>query len=311
MTNNRGALQISFPWLFAIIVGAFILFLAIYGVTKTVDVGQTETSAKVGKELGVLLNPLETGFESGVYLSLTTPAETRIFNNCYNYGEFGEQGIQVSEKNFNTWPEPTLENAFPNKYIFSANPVESRQFYIFSKPFEFPFKVANLIYLTSSEDVFCFVDSPKDIEEEITNLDQRNLVTEINSNDCSEASVSVCFNNEDCDIEVDYSEGVVEKGSNRIYFETDALMYGAIFSDANIYECQVERLMKRTESLVSLYKDKSQFIASKGCNKDMDVELISLFDSLNSMEDSYSLTTLDSLVQDLKIKNRHAECPLW
>ena len=42
MMENQGALQISFGWLFAIIVGAFIIFLAIFGMTKLF---QIESSA--------------------------------------------------------------------------------------------------------------------------------------------------------------------------------------------------------------------------------------------------------------------------
>ena len=57
---KKGFLQISFAWLFAIIVGIFILFLAIYGVTKLINVGQYQIDSETAKNLGILLNPLET-----------------------------------------------------------------------------------------------------------------------------------------------------------------------------------------------------------------------------------------------------------
>ena len=51
--NRRGYLQISFAWILAIIVGATILFLAIYFTTKLVNTEQTSQDAQVGKEVGV------------------------------------------------------------------------------------------------------------------------------------------------------------------------------------------------------------------------------------------------------------------
>ena len=38
--NKKGFLQISFQWIFAIVVGIVILFLAIYGVSKLIGTGE-------------------------------------------------------------------------------------------------------------------------------------------------------------------------------------------------------------------------------------------------------------------------------
>ena len=72
--NKRGFLQISFAWLFAIIIGAFILVLAIYASTKIIKTEQLSLDAKTAKEIGVLLNPLETGFETGKTTSIKLPS---------------------------------------------------------------------------------------------------------------------------------------------------------------------------------------------------------------------------------------------
>ncbi len=71
--KKRGYLQISFAWMFALIVGAVILFLAIYFATKLVDKGDDVIDAKTGKEMGILLNPLETSMESIRTTPLTLP----------------------------------------------------------------------------------------------------------------------------------------------------------------------------------------------------------------------------------------------
>ena len=44
--NQRGYLQISFAWVFAIIAGVFILFLAIFAVTKFTRTEQTITDCE-------------------------------------------------------------------------------------------------------------------------------------------------------------------------------------------------------------------------------------------------------------------------
>ena len=118
--KKRG-LQISFAWLFAIIVGAFILFLAIYFVTKYIGQQETIMDAKTSKEIGVLLNPLETSFESSKVTYLNMPVESRIYNKCSKRDTFGKQLIQVSQKSLGKWTETNIDVGFENKYLFSES----------------------------------------------------------------------------------------------------------------------------------------------------------------------------------------------
>ena len=306
MRNKRGYLQISFAWLFAILVGAVILFLAIFLSTKLIRTEQTSMGAQTGKEIGILLNPLETSFETGKTTSLTLPVETRIYNKCNNNGVFGNQIIQISQKSFNKWTETDIDIAFSNKYIFSERYVEGKKFYVFSKPFEFPFKVADLIYITSSLEKYCFVNPPEDIEEELSDLGQENLLIE----DCSDSkNIMVCFEDSDCDINVNYYSKYVEKDDEKMYFGGDALMYAAIFSNSDVYECQLKRLMQRVENLALLYKDKALFVAETGCHSNLNlIELVNAAGSFSSSEELYEM---NYLVEDIKEKNDLAECVLW
>ena len=307
LMDKKGFLQISFPWLFAMIVGALILFLAIYGVTRLITTEETIQDVKVSKELGILLNPLETGFEEAKTSSLTFAVDTRITNKCNSLGNFGKQYFQVSQKSRDKWTDTDIQGTgFPNKYIFSKELVEGKKMLIFSKPFDFPFKVADLIYITSSNDQFCFVDSPDDIQEELENLNQENLLTE----DCEdeEGITKVCFSSsDDCPITVNYNNGYVDKRGERIYFETDALMYGAIFSDKEIYECQLKRLMKRVASLTILYNDKAELT---GCGADPD--FLTLINSANSLGLSNDLPFVADLAKRIGSRNnQNSLCRLW
>ena len=307
---KKAALEISFSWLFALIVGAFILFLAIYAVTKFTETEQTISSAKTSKELGILLNPLEISVETGKTIPLAVPLETRIYNRCNNNFddyEFGQQIIQTEEKSFNKWVITDIDARFENKYIFSERFVEGRNFYLFSKPFKFPFKVTDLIYLTSAQENYCFVESPEAIEQELLDLGQANLFIE----NCPENSISICFNNNNCDIKVNYLLGYVEKNNERMHFETDALMYAAIFASSEIYECQLQRVMQRLKNLALLYNGKAGFIARQGCSSELYPYLTSLKTFANTYEDSEDLSRMIGVVDDIERKNDFADCKLW
>ncbi|MEK6897852.1 MAG: hypothetical protein AABX28_00675 [Nanoarchaeota archaeon] len=304
---KRGQLQISFAWLFAIIVGAFILFLAIFATTKIINTEQTAVDAQTAKEIGVLLNPLETGFETGKKTTLILPSETRIYNRCDNEGVFGGQTIRISQKSFNKWTDTDVNIRLENKNIFSGNYSEGKKFFLFSKPFEFPFKVADVIYLISSNDNYCFADAPDRVKEEISNLNLENIFF----TNCPADSIEVCFNGGNCDVNVDENNYIVEKDENLTKYYGDSLMYATIFSDKETYECQLKRLMQRGKELALIYEDKAQIVSQAGCSSNLIPELSSLTSSEESFENSASLNQMINNLENLKEKNGFAECKLW
>jgi hypothetical protein len=308
--NKKGFLQISFAWLFALIVGAFILSLTIYAVTKSINTQETIIGAKTAKEIGVLLNPLETGFEVGKTTTIIFPAETRIYNRCSNFSIFGRQGILVSQKSFDKWTPTDVEVSFENKYIFSEDYTEGKTFYVFSKPLEFPFKVSDLIYITSSKDNYCFANAPNKIKEELEALNQGNIFTK----DCENLSnkINVCFDGDECEISVNYNGQTVEKNGTIIHFRTDALMYSAIFSNKEIYNCQLQRIMKRVFELSEIYQDKELFISQRGCDSNLENELIQLSNSAKGLTDSTGVGSVWNIAEELNEKNKlNSQCRLW
>lgn len=305
--KKKGQLNISFGWIFAIIIGAVILFLAIYAATKGISIGQKTETTKTAAELGVMLNSLETGFETAKKDKITMPLETRIYNGCENYGSFGNQVISSAEKNFDEWSTPGTEITFPNKYIFSKEVIEGKSFTLILKPFKFPYKVSDLIYLISTKETYCFIDTPKDIEDEIEDLKMENVLVE----NCPEDSINVCFGySDDCDIEVNDNGKSIEKNGDVVYFEGDALMYAGIFSDKVTYECHLRRLMKRVKELAELYQQKAVLI-SNTCISDLSSELSILISSIDNYEDSSDLSSLSYNMDTLEAKNKYSQCSLW
>lgn len=305
---KKGYLDISFSTIFAIIAGATILFLAIYGSTKLLGTERQVSDAELGEEIGILLNPIETGYETGKVSLFSLPSETRLYCNCKEEGVFGKQLIRVSQKSFGEWSQTDVNNDFENKYIFSEKPVEGKNFYIFSKPFDISFKISDLIYLTSTDEKYCFFDPPDRIDDELSSLGQKN----IHVKECSEGDIVVCFEGGiDCNIEVNYERGLVKKGEDIIYFEGDTLMYAAVFSDAEIYECQLKRLMKRTSLIAQLYRDKASFISRNDCDSNLNADLLRLINAANNFEDSLEIKNIVKIAEEMNDKNKFARCRLW
>lgn len=309
---SKGAyLQISFAWLFAIIVGAVILALAIYGVTKINHTGQQAVAAKTGKEIGVLLDPLETGFETAATTTLSLPVETRIQNGCDNFtGNFGQQEIRLAQQSAGKWVSTDSASAFENKYIYSKSIVQGRNFFVFSKTFHFPYKVSDVIYLTSSEDSYCFMNPPNRIKTELTNLNQSNLYL----GNCPLGSTKVCFAaggaaSGDCNITVDDIAGTVVKDGSTLYYTDDSLMYAAIFASPKIYECQTSRLIQRDKQLALLYNGKMGLLISEGCSPDMN--LLGFENALATYGGSSDLASLSFTADQINTQNSAAECELW
>lgn len=308
--TKKGYLEISFAWLFAIIVGATIIFLAIYFSTRVINVEQTASGTETTKEIGILTNPLETGFESAATSSFILPRETRIMNKCDDFsGVFGEQKISLSEKSFNQWKATGVDVSFENKYFFSDNETEGKTFYVFSKQFEFPFKIADLIYLTSSMKTYCFINSPEEVQAEISNLNQGNLKV-AGEEECPQGSITVCFDSGDCNVSV--KSNYVVKENKRMYFGNSiALMYAAIFSSPEVYECQISRLMKRTSEIASLYNDKGEKISNRGCSFNLGTELLSFSNSAGNTISSSSLESVKTQADNLDNLNKMSDCLLW
>ncbi len=316
--RKKGVIEFSFSWLFAIIIGAAILFIAIFAVTKIINQGQSQGDVVTARQIGILLNPLESSFTTATTTSFKLPLETRIYNDCDSFdGEFGKELISVSQKSLNKWSTSDTPVAVRNKYIFSENPIEGEQFYLFSKPLEMPFKVADLIYLTSNSRTYCFSDMPEgELKDELGVLNESN--PRLQTQNCPEDSIKVCFDSsENCNINIfgfneEESEGYVEKNGEQMYYSGTALMMAAIFSEKEIYDCQLKRLTKRASSLAQLYSDKTKVISRTGCGTNFGSELSIFSQIVENFDEASSISNIMQQAKDLENKNKVlGDCRLW
>lgn len=318
---NKKAFEFSFSWIFAIIVGAVVMFLAIYAASQFVKTQRTVQDTELGKEIGIILNPIETSLEEAKLSQISLQQETRIFNDCISSGSFGSQKISTATKLGigKDWQNPGVPSSFHNKYLFSSSITEGKSFNVFSKPFEMPYKIANLIYLWPSDDSYCFINPPREIESELSNLNIENLEIKSKASECFSQSKKVCFTSSGCDIDISLDlagdiRGSLKKSDfsqERVYFENSALLYGAIFTDSNIYECQVKRLMSRASELSWLYYSKSSYLAQKGCNSNLELDLAAYANKTFSIKSSLELRDVSKKSEELRRRNNDLLCELF
>ena len=169
-------------------------------------------------------------------------------------------------------------------------------FPVFSKPFEMPFKIADLIFLWGDKKNYCFVGESSKIAEEINAVKPKNLIIENSTQRCNPKTDNiVCFNSpgsvksSDCYANVDEVGKKVTKKGQTVYYE-GSLLYGAIFADSQIYECQVKRLMKRASELSLLFLAKNTYTSPKngGCGSALQ-PLLSNYANSTIIKDSSEL----------------------
>lgn len=316
---GKKGLEFGFVWIFALLVGGMIVFLAIFATTRLISTERNIQDTEAGKALGILLTPFETGLESGKVTTIKFPAETKLFNQCKNIGTFGVQEIssasnlELGGKSFEE--QGIVASKFYNKYVFSNKIEQSKELMVFAKPFEFPFKVADLIYLW--KDNYCFVNPPGEIEEEIdafARAGRLDINISSSASECLEDDIVVCFEGSGCDIDVSLSGKSVRKNKKTVYYDDSfgsSLIYAAIFAEPEIYECQIKRLMKRASELALLEAAKSNYLEPKGCGSGLVSGLMLFADKTRNIQESGQLNQLAVLAKQLENENEQLVCKLF
>ncbi|MGV8152117.1 MAG: hypothetical protein ACP5OG_03475 [Candidatus Nanoarchaeia archaeon] len=322
---NKKAIEMGFNWIFAIIAGAFILFLAIYGTSKIMDIGTKTTNTQSAATIVALLNPASSGISSGKYYEIKFDKKSTLYSYCSSskYIPWGESKIAFSSELFKKTGEAGAAIS-TKKYIFSENNFSSKKIGIFSKPFFMGFKVADIIVIKSKD--YCFYNAPESIENEIKEMAIPGIIFyegDASSKDnCT--GTRVCFGatrgncqavvTDNCGYgnycENEYDIGTVIKDKKTIVYKK-GLIYAAIISSPEIYECNVLRIMNKYKALLDIYIDKSRVLQANGCPTNLESELEILKAEAGRIEKSSQLNDLNQLTQELEIKNNQAICKLY
>ncbi len=321
---NTRAIEFNFEWLFAIIAGATILILAVYGVSRIGNTQRYQTDTEIAKQLAIITDPLQAGFAEGVYSKISFRQDTRINNICYS-DEFGKNDMSVSTKSGvgSEWQQAGGATSIHNKYIFSDGASVGKDYYVFSTPFYFPYKVADLIFLSSDSTEYCFISPPREIENMLSGLNMPHV--KVNNCSVSGNTIRVCFgtSGSDCGISVygsctsscgdlgSYSEGYVEKFDRSVKMNyVGNLIYGAIFSDKGIYDCNVKRLLYRTGEIAGVFATKAGLMDSRDCSTNLNVDL-AILSEISKNDTVDDLFSLNPAIKQIEAKNEEEICGLW
>ncbi len=316
MKMRKKGIAMTFNWIFAIVAGGFILFLAIFAAGKFIRTSEQALYTETAASLISLFDPLETGLASGKAHEIGFKKQSKVFFECQESGNsgFGKQRISFSEKTLgDSYSEPGGRVSIKDKYIFAESVVEGKTIYVFSKPFFMGFKVNDLAMVISAEDNYCFYDASEGIKDSLEGLNLGNIIFMNASSDCN--GINVCFaesrSSVDCQIRVDENQGyVLNRKEGKIVYYVGELIYPAIFSSPDIYECNVKRMKFKFDQLAGIYLDKIDIIEREGCSSNVGVKLASV---LGGIDDSRDLIGLYERVEEFDSINSQAlsGCQLW
>lgn len=327
MIKNKKGMEFSFVWLFAILAGTAILFLAIYGAISVGKGMSNSQNTLVAKELTVISDSLQAGGAAATGSVIHFPREIEIYQECssdsFGYNEISTKVLNKKGKDFEFFGVPIKTT---NKYIYSSD-VASREFYTASYPIGFAFEIADVLILDSQTYCYIGLDEEdyfqKGIISDLTIVQKKAL---FGASNCTEDSVRVCFGvGGKCDITVrplcsdssncesEYEVGYVEKEGSSVAYVGN-LLYPAIFSSEEIYECNTKRLLYRQFVLSNIYLEKINRIGSRGCNSALSSSLGLLGGEsfrLSMDLDNRDLINLYLQTKSLGEDDLHAECHLW
>jgi hypothetical protein len=329
MKSKKG-FEMSFGVIFSIIAGAIILFLAIYATTRLFTVSKTFSDTEAAAELSAYLNPIVNGIASDRATQIEFSRDTRTYYDCYESSPkspyFGSQTIAFSESSgiIRKWSPPGYNISKYNKYIFADAMEEGKTLFIYAKPFSVGFRVDDLVMLSAEN--YCLANPPENIKKSINDLGIVNINATSSIELCPKKAVIVCFNTRgprcnisvypDCNAgagefcESEYDIGYVEKqGRHMSYY--GSLMYAAIFSSPDMYECNIRRLMKKTVALAEVYKDKIDVVKTKNCETLIGNDLDQIIETASRINNSGQLYQLYPDMWDMDSKNCNAQCQIY
>lgn len=310
--------QINFVTLFAIIAGIFILVSIIYGATKISDTKSYESNTKIAKQMSVFLDPLQVGFATSSKGSIDFRQNVRIKNVCDNYTDTGMNKLSIStlnsKKQFSNFSVPI---SIYDKYIFSDEIIEDSLIYTISRKFSYPYEVSDFIILIPSNTKYCFENAPDKIVDSLSAFNLENMLFSNCNNDSN--FIQVCADSSRCDIEViglcndlscssKYDFGYVRKNRDYFYYVND-LIYPAIFSGIENYNCNLERLIYKTSLVAELYSLKSLEMYKRGCVPNIDIDDWMI--KTKEMKDVTDIIYYYEYSSRLKSQNKISGCNLW
>lgn len=313
MNGKKG--MVEFGWIFSIIVGAVILFLAFYFISTNASEKKTVQETIEAQNLDAALNPF--GYLGDVAnitrMPIKLSEKSEITIECISEGTIGYDSIETAGTGKGSGTG--IARKIYDKYIYSdLSGTKVKNLEGMAVALKAPWRVADLIMLWPVEKKYCFTKSmPKEMRDEINRTGIPDVFAEY-SEQCPEGSITIGMACSGYDINVCQQEqgNYVSKNGVKIYYSGSALMYSAIFSEQNLYNCNLNRLGKRLALQGSLYESKAN---STGCTSGNAAfeKMISAANDLSiadsNLKIANALKSIESASADIEIIN--SNCKLY
>ena len=273
--NKKNAFTIQFSWIFVLIVGFFILLFVVSTISKQKSSSESDIDVEIMKNVDSILTSAE--YSPNTFKIINIP-ETEFIRVCEaNYSAYSiNKQIQRMEQTVFSMPER----------------IKSKKLYTWAKEYIMPMKITNILYVTSPQHMYVFVnntgddliehiydDFPKNITNEVIELDDMRTYPNrnydsytfiiINSSDFNKNKfpTNLKVKKDSNILLVNYEGNSRAKGKITFYkylnndwsdssgeFIDQSMLYAAIFAGtASGYKCNVDKLFDKSKNIYSIY----------------------------------------------------------
>lgn len=245
MLEQRKGIEMTFNWIFSIIVGAIILTFFVYFAIQNTDLFGNLSAKQVSLELDNAFSGFQTTL---VETNLEFNKPIKLEFKCENITGDVKENILINDKG---------KSILRDKIIFAPDKMEDTKFLLFTSEWKVPYKIANFIFLTSPKEQYDLENEPSDFEFVSDSNVGRKIEFNKNSAKCTTDSEKVIIN-----YQIDeYNEyyGWICNSNGEYGFYGKAMIYAVIFS-YNFDDCLYSLMIEKLNLVSSLYGEKARIL---------------------------------------------------
>jgi len=244
MRKGQGIL---FNWIFISIVGILFLVLLVSFAFQYKKIEEEKNNFKIATSIDTSLSGLNS---ENLYTSLSYDKKIQFDSDCDNFL-------------VNSYKVPL------NDKILFAEEFKDNNVKVWVKELKFPYSVGNLYFLAGNKKYYLVGENSLEMPEIFD-------VEEISLSNIGNQKGKFVFFIDPGDVKDRLNDYIIVKedsvvfpdGSELPYF--NELVYGAIFSDKKLYECNFERVMEKIKAVNQIYLKKASLLSLwTGCNYDL------------------------------------------
>jgi len=288
----------QYNWAFVIIAGAVILAFFVSFTVKYIDIQNKKDSAMVASEIYNSLFALQkSSYQTETPIDLFLRTDLSFSCDKLEVGNFFSEALE-------------------KEFVFAPRSLFTDKIQVFMKSWKYPFKIANLFYLTSSEKKYYIIFDASSAEfvnslEFPKNFNIIKTTTKPNLNDPNSRIIS--FTSQNADVKITPGENGYATINNKQYPVLGLpLVYGAIFSSD--YPCILDRLLAKFSNMIDIYSAKVDYMSAlnNNCDYSQLKRTLSLLNERIKSKDYVSINEYSRTLEEQNNNLLNSECqPLY